>query len=245
MHQPSRRASYNETPNSPRTARNPRQVRKRTPSSDFRQRHVQGTLGLNLPDFLRILRDVIPKYSDDKELIEVSQYHFKSIAARNTELRFWHGDDLEEIVSVMNAFIGSAPSLPPSIVGLVHSTIGLIRQQQREYKCAIESLQKALWIKNSSRETPEEIGMALHRLGMAYSFAGDPAEACSLLKKAMANYDRANLAKNHPLMVTAKEKIEKYKSATKLQLATVSKNWRSMPTLPVWMLDEGTSSSIL
>ena len=203
-----RRTFYNEVFAFPT-----RHKRKRRSSEYWQSKMTQDTLYLKVTDIQAILKDAIPQNSYNLELVEVAASHFDSLTARSMEPQHWHADDLESIISVMNSFVDMTPSLPPTIVGMVHSTIGKIRYHQRENQCAIESLLKALWIKNSSRVQPLEIGMALHLLGMAYFRVGNTAEACSLLHKALTKYELAKLARNHPFVVRATERIERYEAS--------------------------------
>jgi tetratricopeptide (TPR) repeat protein len=152
-----------------------------------------------------IIRDVIPTYSKDKELVEMA-----SQFCRSKNRSKWSGDDFDEIVSMMNSFFDCAPSLPPSLVAFVHTSIGLIRHKQHEYTCAIESFLKALWLMSAAQEPSEQIGVALHRLSMAYGRIGENRQAQKLLEQALINYDRASLSKSHASVIAASERLQRY-----------------------------------
>ena len=160
---------------------------------------------LELDQVELILRDVIPTYSKDEELVKLA-LQFCGSKDRSK----WSGDDFDEIVSIMNSFFDSAPSLPPSLVAFAHTSIGLIRNKKRDYTCAIESFLKALWISTAAQEPSEQIGAALHRLSIACGRVGERRQAKKILEQALINYDRASFSKSHPSVIAAGGRLQRY-----------------------------------
>lgn len=187
------------------------------------------------------------------------------------------------------ASFAATVNLPPCLLAKVHTTLGLLRQATWGPMSAIENLQKALWIRtkttsppppprgssssssyaSSSCFAPQEVGMAAHRLALAYGAAGKKDEARSLLQAALDNYQRASStpagacaaslgvhhqyhssvgakATLHSFMVVAMQDLERFQrdrhnhhgQCMSLVLTKKQKNWSSLPSLPIWRIDE-------
>jgi len=212
-----RRASYFDVPNSLKQLQQIRMNNtSNTPSFPYRrrsksmERSSSESLNLDAMHIQYIFKELIPKHSTDEELIDEAFILRKMIDSLGNETSHWPCEFLENIFTVLSSFVSAVPTLLPNVVSQIHTIIGLIRQQQREYKCAIEFLQKALWIKNSLRESSTEIGMALHRLAMAYGRSGNLLQAVTLLQKALFKYEQGGWSKTHSHAIMATTMIERY-----------------------------------
>lgn len=129
-------------------------------------------------------------------------------------------------------------NIPPYLLATVHTTMGLLRQAIWGPKCAIENLQKALWIRikttprrgsNVTCFAPQETAMACHRLALAYGAAGRKDEARSLLQAALDNY---NLALNTTTSTTVSSSSSSSSAALMMMSPTAaSSSGNNMKTI--------------
>jgi tetratricopeptide (TPR) repeat protein len=158
----------------------------------------------------------LSKYTDDADIASLSKEHFTGLSARfrahdnGSELCL---DELNEVITMLSAFLGSAPGLPSNLVAQVHSYVGLIREKQQRHTCAIRSLLKALWIQTSTAGTPLlEIAITENRLGLAYGMSGNYPQAISLLEKAIDCYVKMGVKVDHPCMINAQAVLSDFRS---------------------------------
>lgn len=184
------------------------------------------TVGLNLAQLEMLLCESIPTFSDDVHLTEMAAGRYHGVAARHKANSSWTADELNEVVTVLQHFLSSAPSLPSQLVFSVHSHLGCIQLLQQKYDNAIQSFLKALWILTSAIEPClEQIGLCLHRLGISYGRNGKYGEAVNLLTKAISKYEEsAQLNKDHPSLIGAKEDLSHFR-----ELLRRSRVWASLP----------------
>lgn len=158
-----------------------------------------------------ILREVIRHYSTDKEIITTGRMVSSHISSVNRKIGKLSVGGLDQIASVLETFLSSTEDLPAPIVAYVHTYLGLIRERQRRYDEAIDSLVKALWIRKSANESDINIAVASHRLGISYSHAGDYRNASAALRRALQYYARGNLANNHRFVLSAANRLEAFR----------------------------------
>jgi tetratricopeptide (TPR) repeat protein len=107
------------------------------------------------------------------------------------------------------------------LLGLLHTTLGLLHDATWGPQCSIKNLQKALWLYSRNHSSNVvEIGMSSHRLALACSSAGRYDEARSLLQAALGYYeqDEANLGKYHPFVVVARDGLERSAVDSKINI---------------------------
>jgi tetratricopeptide (TPR) repeat protein len=158
------------------------------------------SVGLD-PDHLELLlcQSLIQRTSDAELVALLSD--FKGLGARCHSNGLQHcTDELDNAATVLTMSLSSAFSgdLPPAphLVLEVHSTIGLIREAQGQHAAAIQSYLKAFWVAKATTNIPqEEVGLVLHRLGIAYGLSGKYQTGRSLLEKAIDIYAKAHLDK--------------------------------------------------
>ena len=160
-------------------------------------------------------------------------------------------DDEDQIATLLESFVGY-PYLKSSclLVADIHTYVGLLRQSGgTNLDFATISLLKALWIythhlnataslqsKNNDNDEEEivvivaeeedmdRIGLASHRLGLAYWDAGDCLESVTLLRQALEFYERPRRLQylpqmyNHPLVKAARNDLQYYIKRTKSAL---------------------------
>ena len=177
---------------------------RRTASSDL-------SAGLNVKELREYLVSVVPKYSNDLDLIKMTKV-YSEIASRDCAEISKFKYALEQIMIILTSFLASSPSLPSVIVAEVHNYIGLIYEQQERRCCAINAFSKALWIQAADKESlPIRIALTEHRLGMAYGRRGNYSEATALLGKALAGYEKADVQKGCSNVTQAREELEKFR----------------------------------
>eukprot|EP00521_Asterionellopsis_glacialis_P012429 CAMPEP_0195292948 /NCGR_PEP_ID=MMETSP0707-20130614/11288_1 /TAXON_ID=33640 /ORGANISM="Asterionellopsis glacialis, Strain CCMP134" /LENGTH=227 /DNA_ID=CAMNT_0040353545 /DNA_START=104 /DNA_END=787 /DNA_ORIENTATION=- len=162
------------------------------------------SIELNYEKLEKLLIDTIPYH-----LTDWNDSEFVGLAASRQE-----NDSLapEATDVVLNALAGAVqhPGLPVQVVASVHTYIGLLRQSQGEYLCAIDSLMKALWLETSSFDPEDgiQVGLTLHRLAIAYRKNGNPKQAITLLDKAMLIYTGCGCGNDHQFVCHALEEKE-------------------------------------
>lgn len=170
--------------------------------------------GLDLDQLERFLRFTLPRYCTDVELATMSTETFDGLARRcSSNGPDARCNDLMNAATVMDTFIRVSPALPISVVFETHSLIGLTRESVGEYTMSTLAFMKALWIASSAPEEvirPLFLAVTLHRLGRAYGLSGNSEEAKYLLLKACDHYNRANVGKDHPCLLDAKNELDVY-----------------------------------
>jgi tetratricopeptide (TPR) repeat protein len=165
-------------------------------------------LGLDADHLDLILRETIPRFSIDKELIAMAR--FLSMQLSEKELK--HTEYvLEQIAAILETFLSSTDALPPAVVAYVHTYLGLVDLQLKQHSSAINHLLKALWIRTSAHEPEDHIAVAQHRLALAYGAALEFSKATSLLQRAHQHYDEARVPRHHLFVKHARNSLEKYK----------------------------------
>lgn len=160
----------------------------------------------------------LSKYTDDADIASLSKEHFAGLAARfrshdNSNSSELCLDELNEVITMLSAFLGSAPGLSSNLVAQVHSYVGLIREKQQRHTCAIRSLLKALWLQTSTAGTPLlAIAITENRLGLAYGMSGNYPQAISLLEKAIDCYVKTGVKADHPCMINAQAVLSDFRS---------------------------------
>lgn len=183
------------------------------------------SVGLNPTQLEMLLYESIPIFSDDEDLTELAKERYHGVASRHRTESTWTADELNEVVTVLQHFLSSAPSLPTHLVFSVHSHLGCIRQLQHKYDNAIQSFLKALWILTSVNEpSTEQIALCLHRLGISYGKNGKYGDAVNLLNKALHKYESSALNKDHPCVITARDDLTHFRD-----LLSRSRVWASLP----------------
>ncbi len=202
------------------------------------------SVGLNLAQLEMLLCESIPLFSNDNDLTEVAKgYH--GVAARHRADSSWAPDELNEVVTVLQHFLSSAPSLPSHLVFSVHCHLGCINLLQQKNDNAMQSFLRALWILASAHEPSlEQMGLCLHRLGISYGRNGNYRQAMNLLTKAMAEYDASSLNKDHPCVVSARDDLAHFR-----ELVGRTRPWASLPptrfTPLTSTLEDGTTITTL
>jgi hypothetical protein len=84
---------------------------------------------------------------------------------------------------------------------------------QESYRCAIDSLIKALWIQTRSTNScpHHQIALNLHRLGVAYELSKDYSEASAVFESAIQFYDKAAVPGDHKFYLSAQESLSRVK----------------------------------
>mmetsp|Transcript_1675 Transcript_1675/g.2274 ORF Transcript_1675/g.2274 Transcript_1675/m.2274 type:complete len:229 (-) Transcript_1675:147-833(-) len=165
------------------------------------------TIGLQYDKLEKLLVETIPDHLTDWNNSE--NWNGSKFAGLTAATQENEGLAPEVTDAVLNA-LGEAvqhPGLPVQVVACVHTYIGLLRQSQGEYLCAVQSLMKALWLETSSfhPEGGAQIGLTLHRLAVAYRKNGNNKQAISLLDKAMQIYTGCGFANDHQFFSHALE----------------------------------------
>jgi hypothetical protein len=169
------------------------------------------SVGLQIEKLEILLCETSIEYCENDTLVQQIRVHFSGLAARkhfsNKELS---REELGEIVDTLKEILNTSPRLPAQLVAYIHSTIGLVRQLRGDNKCAIHAFMKALWIATSTHHDPnaEEIGLTVHRLGIAHGRNCDYNEAAILLEKALAIYRCGGMTENHPYLASATRELE-------------------------------------
>lgn len=170
-------------------------------------RGASASLGLNLEQLETILVEVIPIFCNDNELTSsvVGVYNGLSYRSRHEGHKL-DGNELNEIMFTLSAFLRSSPTLPSFLVAQVHSFMGIIEDTLKMYRESIQSFTKAMWLYqrgsrsrssfsshppslNDIKSDPMHIAITAHRLGMVYGKDGDYDNAIQLLEKALSMYE--------------------------------------------------------
>jgi tetratricopeptide (TPR) repeat protein len=189
-------------------------------------------VGLDMGHLVRFLKFTIAAYStDDHDLVLTASMEAASLAEslRQSSLDDSR-DELINCITVISAFLQSAPLLPTAVVFEAHSLIGCIEGAIHRHRLSCTSFLKALWLAASSRRTDgisaEQLALTLHRLGNSHSEVGDSKEAKSLLRKALDKYAEANVRKDHPAVVDAQDHLDCYNRKRQSYLQ-YQKGWKS------------------
>jgi hypothetical protein len=189
---------------------------------------------------------------DDRAVLEQCDYYVANMLMGSfggKTLRKWPSLDLEGMASVLQTVLddrsdtatedepkegediaASTKTMCPALLVQIHIAIGLLRNITHGPKCAMESLQKGLWIQNKHAllqqqhqeqeqeylylfASPGEIGRTSHRLAMVYAEHGQAAETRSLLQAALNNYQKNtsnsfNNAKYQSLAIVANDCLQ-------------------------------------
>jgi tetratricopeptide (TPR) repeat protein len=178
----------------------------------YSNRTITVCFELDLDHLNLILYEAIALFSSDEELIEMARLKSRHLSAIYQKKEKLTEDDLDQICTILETFLSSTSVLPAPVVAHVHTYIGLIRQHQERYDCAIDSLLKALWVRTSAQEPADHIAVASHRLGLAYGLASNVGQASSLLQKALQHYQEAHVPRDHGFVLSAKQNFEKYEA---------------------------------
>jgi tetratricopeptide (TPR) repeat protein len=195
-------------------------------------REIPVCLGLDADHLDLILRETIPRFSIDKELIAMAQFLSMQLSSIS-EKELQHTEYvLEQIASILETFLSSTDALPPAVVAYVHTYLGLIDLQLKQHSSAINHLLKALWIRTSAHEPEDHIAVASHRLALAYGAALEFSKATSLLQRALQQYDEARVPRDHLFVKHARKSLEKYDSQRELvQQARIAVVEEGAPTI--------------
>jgi tetratricopeptide (TPR) repeat protein len=153
-------------------------------------------VGLDVDRLEQLLCHTLLRYTNDVDLVTLIS-KFEGLAARChlQGLESCH-DELINAATMLAISLSASPVLPALIVYEVHSAIGLIREAQGQYTCAIQSYLKAFWVASATSKIPqEELGCVLHRLGKAYGRSGKYQKGMILLEEAIGIYEKAHLNK--------------------------------------------------
>ena len=191
-------------------------------------------------------------HEHDISLIKMAAMYTTKLDQANNGKGGISRDDEDQIATLLESFVGY-PYLKSSclLVADIHTYVGLLRQSGgTNLDFATISLLKALWIythhlnataslqsKNNDNDEEEEIvvivaeeedmdriGLASHRLGLAYWDAGDCLESVTLLRQALEFYERPRRLQylpqmyNHPLVKAARNDLHYYIKRTKSAL---------------------------
>jgi tetratricopeptide (TPR) repeat protein len=169
------------------------------------------SVGLQLEKLEELLCETTQDYCDDSALVSEIRSKYEGLLSRTHHSDQHVGltlEELGEIIDTLKDVLNSSPRLPPPQVACVHSTIGLVRQLRGEKQSAINSFMKALWIATATHNPDaEEIGLIVHRIGIAHSRNGNYNESTTMLEKALAIYRSRNLGDNHPYVVSASQEL--------------------------------------
>ncbi|OEU14379.1 hypothetical protein FRACYDRAFT_240919 [Fragilariopsis cylindrus CCMP1102] len=190
-------------------------------------------------------------HEHDLSLIKMAAMYTTKLDQANNGKGSISRDDEDQIATLLESFVGY-PYLKSSclLVADIHTYVGLLRQSGgTNVDFATISLLKALWIythhlnataslqsKNNDNteegivvivaeeEDMDRIGLASHRLGLAYWDAGDCLESVTLLRQALQFYERPRRLQylpqmyNHPLVKAARNDLQYYIKRTKSAL---------------------------
>jgi tetratricopeptide (TPR) repeat protein len=182
----------------------------------YENREISVCLGLDVDHLDLILRETIPRFSIDDELIAMARFLSMQVFIICGKEQKPTEDDLEQIAPILETFLSSTDELPPAVVAYVHTYLGQIDQQLKRHSSAINHFLKALWIRTSAHEPEDHIAVASHRLALAYGEALEFSEATSLLQRAIQHYDEAHVPRDHLFAKHARESLEKYEFQTEL-----------------------------
>ena len=165
------------------------------------------SVGLRIEKLDELLTQISKKFLEDGELIEEIQGLLSRLEARRND-RELSRDEFQGIVDVLDLILSSGREVPPNLVSAVHSKIGLAQHKIGQNKSAIASFTKALWIETSSR-SPNlgMVGLTIHRIGICHRHNMNYPAALFMLKKALATYQMAGFALNHPYVLHAEQEI--------------------------------------
>ena len=195
----------------------------------YSHRVVPAGNGLDMEHLVVILAEAIPEFCKDHDLVHMARSKARQLAMKYRDHdedghphshkpqhqqqhngQCFADEDIEDVVMILEDFLGSTQSLPPSLVAYVHTYIGLVRQYEERYSSAIVSLLKALWIRKSSHEEADQLAVSCHRLGLVYGLAGDLDQATTLLQRSLDYYQEANIANEHEFVVGARRSLDHF-----------------------------------
>jgi len=132
-------------------------------------------------------------------LLQRANHHSSSTASVSS---LFHSHELEQVSVFLASLLSSNEyNLPMHLVAAIHSCLGQLQKQDRQYERSIRSLLHALWIQEKAKTTStatattsDESVMAVaiteHRLGLVYAKTGDWNKAIHLLQKALIVYKK-------------------------------------------------------
>lgn len=192
----------------------------------YNHRVVPAGNGLDMEHLVVILAEAIPEFCKNQDIVHMARSKARHLATKyrhdddnhhhnhnkhhHREGQCFADEDLEDVAMILEDFLGSTESLPPSLVAYVHTYIGLLRQYEERYSSAIVSLLKALWIRKSSHEEADQLAVSCHRLGLVYGLASDFDQATNLLQRALDYYHEANISNDHEFVVGARKSLEHF-----------------------------------
>lgn len=227
----------------------------------YSHRVVPAGNGLDMEHLVVILADAIPEFCKDQDLVHMARskarqltmkyrqhdednhdyFHRQQQHQHHHEGQCFAEDDLEDVAMILEDFLGSTQSLPPTLVAYVHTYIGLVRQYEERYSSAVVSLLKALWIRKSSHEEADQLAVSCHRLGLVYGLAGDLDQATTLLQRALEYYHEAHVSNDHEFVVGARKSLEHFeqKKSNSQELKDSSRTGMlSGPSHDLWQISE-------
>eukprot|EP00545_Synedropsis_sp_CCMP1620_P003182 CAMPEP_0119006698 /NCGR_PEP_ID=MMETSP1176-20130426/2472_1 /TAXON_ID=265551 /ORGANISM="Synedropsis recta cf, Strain CCMP1620" /LENGTH=266 /DNA_ID=CAMNT_0006958661 /DNA_START=95 /DNA_END=895 /DNA_ORIENTATION=- len=167
------------------------------------------SVGLQFEKLETLLCEISQDYCECDVLVRHIRAQFSGLAARNTSNKDLSRQELGEIVDALQEIVNTSPRLSPKVVAYIHSTIGLVRQLRGENDAAIHAFMKALWIATATHEpNAVEIGLTVHRLGIVHGQNGNLNQAATMLEKALAIYQSAELTEAHPYVISVTTEIE-------------------------------------
>lgn len=199
--------------------------------------------GLDIEHLVVVLAEAIPEFCKDCDLVKMAKIKARHLAMKYKDHRHdgpaISADDLEDVAMILEDFLGSTESIPPSLVAYVHTYIGLVRQYEERYSSAIVSLLKALWIRKSSHEESDRLAVSCHRLGLVYGLAGDFEQAVNLLQRAIEYYQEAKIAEDHHFVLGAKKSIKLFQEQkSSSQELKLSASTLPIPSHKLWQISE-------
>ena len=157
--------------------------------------------------------------TDDEDIRATIQDRFAGLAGRCIQWQAGNNEaqdvlnELNEVVTILQAVVTATPDLPPKTVAQVHSFVGMIRARQSRPALAIQSFLKVLWLQKSGEETQDvDIALTEHRLGLAYAMSDDLAQAISILEKSLEDYDKAGMKPEHQCVAAAQSELTRFRT---------------------------------
>jgi hypothetical protein len=159
---------------------------------------------LNVEHLENLVCRSIPLHTGD-----MGGLRFQGLAKRFADFKFQPScspcsQELEQVADWLGDFLDSTNSrrLPVASLSEVHSFIGKIREDGRNYQAATRSFVAALWM--LSQQTPaelseEQLAITLYRLGSSYGRIGDHVQMKATLKRAFALLEGEPLPQQPPL----------------------------------------------
>jgi tetratricopeptide (TPR) repeat protein len=135
-----------------------------------------------------------------------ARHQFHGLAERNLSRT-----EIQDVMTILLEVLDS-PTVPPKLVAVIHSTIGLLHLTENETKLAIQSFTKALWVE-TTMQSPDKVkvGLILHRLALCHTRLGESENAYSLLERALNEYNESRLKNYHSYIRHAQQELEHVK----------------------------------